>query len=151
MPLRPLSNSAFRSTLEHREQMRGNPMKRIVFGLFSVLFLYAAYIQLNDPDPALWMAIYGTAAVICLAELIGHPFPSALTGALSVAAIVYAVYLSYLFVNGHAEPMYPEKAGETVAFLETEEGREAAGLLIAATIVGFSAANSDRIPEPHDI
>ena len=31
----------------------------------SVLFLFSAGLQLNDPDPAAWVAIYGAAAAAC--------------------------------------------------------------------------------------
>jgi hypothetical protein len=35
---------------------------KIFFGLLFILF---AYFQYNDPDPAIWIFIYGTAAMAC--------------------------------------------------------------------------------------
>jgi len=33
-------------------------MRKYIFIFFGILFLYFAYVQLNDPDPAKWVAIY---------------------------------------------------------------------------------------------
>jgi hypothetical protein len=37
----------------------------------AVLFLVAAAVQYNDPDPLRWMAIYGLAGLACLLALAG--------------------------------------------------------------------------------
>ena len=35
-------------------------------GLFLILFVGSAGAQLNDPDPWLWIGLYGVAAVFCV-------------------------------------------------------------------------------------
>ena len=39
------------------------PLLRILNGLFAALFVYAAVVNLNDPDPVQWVAIYAAGAV----------------------------------------------------------------------------------------
>lgn len=43
---------------------------KILNAFFAVTFLVSAFIQYNDPDPALWMAIYGYGALACSLALI---------------------------------------------------------------------------------
>jgi hypothetical protein len=35
----------------------------------AALFLFAAAVQYNDPDPLRWMAVYGLAALACVLSL----------------------------------------------------------------------------------
>ena len=42
-----------------------NIFKTIGF-LFTILFIWSAYLQLNDPDPILWIVIYLVAALASL-------------------------------------------------------------------------------------
>ena len=36
----------------------------------AALFLFAAVVQHNDPDPLRWMVIYGLAALVCVLSLL---------------------------------------------------------------------------------
>ena len=38
--------------------------------IFASLFLFSASIQYNDPDPFVWMTLYGMAAVACILFLL---------------------------------------------------------------------------------
>jgi hypothetical protein len=40
--------------------------------LMVVLFVYAAALQYNDPDPVRWAAIYLLAAAVCLLYIVGR-------------------------------------------------------------------------------
>jgi len=44
-------------------------MQRVILFLFAALFLYFAYVQLNDPDPAKWLVIYGLTGLLPVATL----------------------------------------------------------------------------------
>ncbi len=44
---------------------------RILAGVMAVLFAYAAALQYNDPDPAIWIAIYTAAGAISAMLLLG--------------------------------------------------------------------------------
>ena len=45
-------------------------MHKIVLFFFAALFLYFAYVQLNDPDPLKWLMIYGLTGLLPLAMLV---------------------------------------------------------------------------------
>ena len=38
-------------------------------GLFLLMFAFSAIVQINDPDPLLWIAIYVAAVVVCGLEM----------------------------------------------------------------------------------
>jgi hypothetical protein len=41
-------------------------LTKIVSLAFALLFVYFVVVQYNDPDPEIWMPIYGIAVVACL-------------------------------------------------------------------------------------
>jgi hypothetical protein len=41
-------------------------VNRAAGGLFAILFTWSAWLQLNDPDPARWVAMYMSAALVAL-------------------------------------------------------------------------------------
>lgn len=93
--------------------------------IFTVLFLWAAVLQYNDPDALLWYVIYGVAALGSLLFTLGRLNFMA-------AAFLCVVYLVGGFLS------WPETfegfeigAGNIV---NIERGREACGLLIVSTI-----------------
>lgn len=110
---------------------------RIFFGIWSLLFLLFAFWQWNDPDPVIWMAIYGYAAIMTVLASIGrYPIPFLTIGFfLGLAGFLY---------------MYPGALNEWIAqewqqqdlSMKTphmEEAREAFGLLIVSLILGMAA------------
>tara|TARA_R110002050_G_scaffold109796_5_gene221205 strand:+ start:15249 stop:15605 length:357 start_codon:yes stop_codon:yes gene_type:complete len=40
-----------------------NTFFKILSLIFTILFLWAAFVQWNDPDPFFWYAVYGSAAI----------------------------------------------------------------------------------------
>ncbi|HJU75515.1 MAG TPA: transmembrane 220 family protein [Gemmatimonadaceae bacterium] len=97
--------------------------------LFLLLFALSVVVQWNDPDPFVWMAIYGAAAVACALSL-ARKLPRWLPMLIALIAILW----SLTFV--------PRVLGK-VPFLDMfqtwemndigiEESREMYGLLIVA-------------------
>ena len=94
--------------------------------VFGILFLVSAGLQFNDPDPLVWIIIWGLAGIIAIAvafNRISYTIPL-------VAGILALVGFFYT---------YPEKfegfeigAGD---MNNIEEGREAFGLLIIAIVM----------------
>ena len=97
--------------------------------VMSLAFGFSVAVQVNDPDPLRWMAIYGAAAVCCVAELkrrVRAPYP----------VLLAAVAL------GWAGSLAPDvigkvRFGEMFAEFEmknagVEQAREMYGLLIVA-------------------
>ena len=100
-------------------------MLRIANLVMIVLFVSWAYFQWNDPDPLLWMAIYGTAALACTLFAFGR-LPEIAAAAFSACCVLGALYL----------------AGRVVLerqFIFDEMGREMMGLLIVAAWTGLLA------------
>ncbi|XP_057311471.1 transmembrane protein 220-like isoform X2 [Hydractinia symbiolongicarpus] len=50
-------------------QSKGMLLWRSLNGLMAIFFVTATFLQLNDPDPAIWMYVYGIASVISFSIL----------------------------------------------------------------------------------
>ncbi len=109
---------------------------KVISAITSALFGLFAYFQLNDPDPVLWVTIYGSVFLVSFLRLIDIYYSRRIIWILMVLLIVYAsVYipsiLEYLTQPNKEElfgAMYKEKP-------YIEESREFFGLLIA--IIGL--------------
>jgi hypothetical protein len=105
------------------------PLK-IVNGVFTLLFLLGAIVQINDPDPVLWIAIY-LAAMAATAIAPWKPRPGRVVAvAVLVLSVAWAVAI---FSHG----MGPITLHELVTDLRmkteiVELWRESLGLLIMA-------------------
>lgn len=109
--------------------------------LFILLFLIAAFLQLNDPDPALWASLYLSGAFLCAFALFGEVQKSLLW----VALVIYLGYAFYLFITPNGVwSWYNDYAAENIAqsmkaekpWIETT--REFFGLLILAAAVAVN-------------
>lgn len=111
-------------------------MKNI--SLFVVFTLFAA-IQLNDPDPMLWVAIYGVVAIVALLAHFAPQLP--LNTPILVYQIVLSIYaLFYVpsLIEYVAQPDKIELVGQMKAESPWIEGtRELLGLLIAVVALHF--------------
>lgn len=59
--------------------------------VFAALFLYIAFLQLNDPDPLYWIVVYAGTAAVALAKSIGRSSEfaiSILLGAVAAGMII---------------------------------------------------------------
>ncbi len=100
---------------------------RVASGLAAVFFAWAAAMQLNDPDPARWFALYAAAAGLALAGVVdrARPAPARVLGAIALiwaAAIVPELWGRWS-VRDLGAAMGPRRP-------EVEYGREFCGLLI---------------------
>lgn len=102
---------------------------KVVNCLMTAAFLFSVVVQYNDPDPLLWMAIYGAAAIVCILTIKGRgwwPLPAAV----GLIALVWA--LSYA-----PQVIGKVRFGELFEAFEmkderVEVAREMGGLLIVA-------------------
>lgn len=100
----------------------------IVFGLLFVLF---AAFQYNDPDPQVWVPIYGFAALACLMAYIGMGRP----WFFGLMAVIYVVAAAYQW-----PPVFHGFAfGEGMRDMNIELARESGGLVICAVAMGMMA------------
>lgn len=101
-------------------------MFKILSLVFTLLFIWAAYVQYNDPDALLWYAIYGVAAAASLFFYLGKLNVMA-------AVILSVIYFVSTFV------IWPDRyEGVTIGngdIENIERGRESLGLLIVALVM----------------
>jgi hypothetical protein len=92
---------------------------RISAGVFAALFLLGAAVQLNDPDPAVWIVMYCVAAVIAGAAAAGVRRAWYAAAVLVALCVLWGGWLGFGVIS------------EGQHWFD-EEGRESMGLLIIA-------------------
>ena len=114
---------------------------RAADAVMLLLFTFGAIVQVNDPDPARWIAVYALAALACLLSLLGRMH-------WTFAAILCLVALAW------AATLVPRVVGRVPfgdmfgAFemknVGIEESREMYGLLIIAAWMAVLALRARR-------
>ena len=96
----------------------------------TLLFVFAAALQYNDPDPIPWLAIYLVAALVSLAAAAGRRAPRGVLAPVAVIALGWAAWIAF---GGPAASEYSHMfdAWEMTS-PAVEEAREASGLVIVA-------------------
>lgn len=113
--------------------------------VLAVMFLLFAFVQVNDPDPLLWIVIYGVMAAVCVMAAFRY-YLKPLLWILLAGFIVYMVIL----IPGMQEWMaQPEKSvlfdeGMKMQHLYIEESREFLGLLICVIVVVVQIVRSRK-------
>lgn len=109
--------------------------RRIALLIVGGVFMCWTYFQFNDPDTAVWIAAYGTAAIASLLGAFGR-LPRPLAFVLIIGAIGGAIVQGVRVIAG----------GE---FVFAEHGREMLGLLTVAAWT-FVALRWARRPEENE-
>jgi len=117
----------------------GSRIARIAYVLLAPLFAFAAALQVNDPDPALWVGIYLVASVLCAAGAADRPPPLVMLGVFGLGCCVYAALLGYAVSTGDVTPMFEHGGSGSAGFFQLEEGRELGGLvLVIGAVIGLA-------------
>jgi hypothetical protein len=109
---------------------------KILDGFLALMFLTFAIVQYNDPDPGLWVLVYGAMAIACAAAV----FNRFSTGLMIPMAGGYLI-LSALHVDGMLEWLGSENRKllfDDIAKMQypyIEEAREFLGLLICLIVL----------------
>lgn len=111
----------------------------IIFNvIFCLVFLYFAYLNLNDPDAWLWVTIYLVGAFCCGAAVFGLYLPVVYI----VAIILYLIYAVTLFfvkdgVRDWITKYSMQNIAETMQATKPwiEKTREFFGLLILCAVL----------------
>ena len=106
-------------------------MKKIASWAMCLLFVLAMAAQLNDPDPVLWVALYGIAAALCAMAALGRES----LGFTAAALVLYAAGVVYLL------PSLPDTSLDAFSSVgmsgqRDELVRELWGLIICAVWTG---------------
>jgi hypothetical protein len=102
----------------------------------AAVFVYAAALQYNDPDPIRWAAIYLAAAAVCFLY-VGGRLSWYVAGAIALIALAWAGTLAFA-VWGQVSPGQMFETWK-MSNLAIEEAREMTGLLIVAVWMGVLA------------
>ncbi|KAL9956422.1 hypothetical protein ACROYT_G037896 [Oculina patagonica] len=99
----------------------------------AVFFSLAAYVQINDPDPVIWMLVYTMPCLLCVALAINSSlqdhFLWKLTAVTHVGVCILGVFYSLsILITTEIGSKNP---------LDYEEGREIVGLLIIIAWLGL--------------
>jgi Transmembrane family 220, helix len=114
---------------------------KIGLAALSIFLAFAAYVNLNDPDAALWSTAYGASAVLCMATAVMSKSSPLLqqvawfgtTAALGLSAYSFA-QLDSLQTSG---------SSGVFGIFELEPIREGGGALIMAIALHLSASQAD--------
>ena len=116
-----------------RTRLNVQPMSSIHHGLFALLLIALAALQLNDPDPALWVAIYGAQAALPIARLAGRHLPIlyGIAAGLTVAGLLASLpgFIDYLRSGNYGD--IGGAMSDAVPYIEP--AREFLGTLIGST------------------
>jgi hypothetical protein len=102
---------------------------RWVHGLMAALFVFSAALQLNDPDPVPWVAIYLAGAALAGMAAAGRWPPWRRPVALAVAGIALVWGLSVAFSSPRVPPLADLVGDWHMYAVGVEERRETLALL----------------------
>jgi len=104
--------------------------------LFCLSFLLSAVLQYNDPDPVVWILMWGVAGVACLLHGIGK-LPQKLPIIVGVIALVWGFALLPGIIRTAADIRWNEVFMQaSMSNITVEWVREMGGLLIIAIWMG---------------
>ena len=105
-----------------------NVYLRRVNWVMCPLFFVATVVQLNDPDPARWMAIYGVAFALCVTLVVRGRVPIAAPALVAAVAIGWGLAI---MLGGPVAAQYSHMFDAwKMTSASVEEAREATGVLI---------------------
>src|SRR5690606_23529175 len=113
-----------------------NKGSSIFFGIWSLLFVVAALVQLNDPDPWVWVSIYLVAAFFSGYVALGR-YPLIPLGIVTVLCLAGSLYYFPPSVGEWIAQEWEQK-DLTMKTASMEEARESLGLLLVAIVLGIA-------------
>ena len=111
---------------------------KVVNLLLAAMFVVFAYLQINDPDPLVWIFIYGLMGVICV--LAAFRITSRI-----VISVVLVTFVAYSFVFWEGVKEWFAQPDKSVLFDDVmkmqypyiEESREFLGLMICVIVLSI--------------
>lgn len=118
-----------------------------VFNLvLAVMFVIFAFLQVNDPDPLIWIAIYGLMAAACVLAAFNVYMPKALA-VLMVILIAYGISyypgVSEWLSRDNKSLLFDDIAKMQYPYIE--ESREFLGLLICVAVLAMHLVRWKRL------
>ena len=114
--------------------------------IFALIFLSFVYVQFNDPDPMLWILIYGSMVVMC-GLAVANLYPKRVYLVLLVLFVGFSmIYIPSVLVwmqQDNLTALFDEVA--KMEHLYIEESREFLGLLICIVVLVVNFLQARRL------
>jgi hypothetical protein len=111
---------------------------KIVNLLLAVMFLAFAFVQINDPDPIVWILIYGSMAVVCILAAFRY-YPRLVLTFMLVALAAYSIIffdgVMVWFAQDDKSVLFDDIAKMQHPYVE--ESREFLGLMICVLVLAI--------------
>lgn len=110
---------------------------KIINFLLALVFLVFAFVQVNDPDGAYWILIYGAVSVLCVLAMFRYYPLKVIWGLI----FLYVIYMGFLFpgvLNWLAEDdksVFFDQMQVEKPYIE--ESREFFGIFLAVMALAF--------------
>ena len=118
---------------------------KILHFLLAIMFLAFTVLQFNDPDPLLWILIYGSMTTVCVMAAFKLYFPKVML----VQGVLYLVYcillwpgVSEWFASDDKAMLFDDLAKMQYPYIE--ESREFLGLVICMVVLAPYVVYSTR-------
>ena len=122
---------------------------KIVNLILAVMFLVFAFVQINDPDPLVWILIYGTMAVICVMAAFRYYsriFMFVLLAGFIAYSIVFFPGVREWFAQKDKSVLFDDIAKMQHPYVE--ESREFLGLMICIIVLIIHLVLSRKARKP---
>ncbi len=111
---------------------------KIINFILALTFLLFAFVQINDPDPILWILIYGNMAVLSVLAMFKMRFVYWLVASM----VLYSIYAALLVNSAWVWLQSPDRSllFDDIAKMQNlyiEETREFLGLIICIVAAVF--------------
>jgi hypothetical protein len=114
--------------------------------VFALIFLTFVYVQFNDPDPMLWILIYGSMVVMCGLAVV-NLYPKRVYLVLLVLFVGFSmIYIPSVLVwmqQDDLTALFDEVA--KMEHLYIEESREFLGLMICVVVLVVNFLQARRL------
>jgi len=118
-------------------------LSKLINWIISVIFLLFAFVQLNDPDPYVWVAIYGLIAILFAISNFRH-IPKIIIQVFIIGLVFFALYHVGYFYDWLLSNDKSELFGDMIYDKPYVEGtREFMGLIIAVGALIFLLKKSN--------
>ena len=104
---------------------------KITNGFLAAMFLLFAAVQYNDPDPGLWMLVYGAMCFACVAAIFNRfsfPLMTVMAGGYLILSALHVDGMLQWLKSPNRKMLFDDVAKMQYPYIE--EAREFLGLLI---------------------
>ncbi len=122
-------------------------LEKLINLVICVIFFLFAYVQLNDPDPYVWVMVYGLVAILFVVSNFVR-IPKIIFQAVILALVLFAFFHVGYFYDWLLSDDKSELFGDMVYDKPYVEGtREFMGLLIAIAALIYLLKRANSLPD----